>query len=81
MDAIGLVNFLLNLAIIVVGYLGFEKTKNQVYSYISIAFVIFAVTNLTTALELAALYTYPLIVLRVIGYATILFGLYKGMTK
>jgi hydrogenase/urease accessory protein HupE len=81
MDAVGLVNFLLNLAIIAVGYLGYQKKKNQIYLYMAIAFVVFAITNLLAALELATQYTSLVIVLRIIGYTTILYGLYKGMGK
>jgi hypothetical protein len=81
MDAIGTVNFLLNLAIIAVGYLGYSKNKNQIYLYMTIAFSFFAVTNLLTALELAAQYTLPMIFLRVIGYVSVLYGLYKGIGK
>jgi hypothetical protein len=81
MDAVGLVNFLLNLAIIAVGYLGYAKNKNPIYLYMAIAFVVFAITNLLAALELAAQFQSLIIVLRIVGYSTVLYGLYKGMGR
>jgi hypothetical protein len=79
MDPIGFVNVLLNLAIIAIGYAGYRKTKNRIYFYMALAFIVFAVTNLLSALEMSAQFLYPVIVLRVIGYVTVLYGLYAGM--
>jgi len=81
MDLVGLANFLLNLAIIALGYVGYQKTKSKLYLYMGMAFVVFAITNLIAALELSTQYYYPTLVLRVAGYLTILYALYAGMGR
>jgi len=74
---ITLLNFILNLAIIVVGLLAYRKSKNFVPLYFAGAFVIFASTHLLTLLGMAETLLYPILVLRTVAYLTLVFTLYK----
>ena len=80
-DTVGLLNFLLNIAIIALGYAGYQKTKGKLYLYIALAFIVFAVTNLLAALGMADQLLYPIIVMRFVGYVTVLYALYAGMGR
>ncbi len=80
-DPIGMVNFLLNLAIIALGYIGYKKTKWNLYLYMAAAFVVFAIANLAAGLGFGAELLYPLIVMRVVGYLVVLYALYAGMGR
>lgn len=81
LDPVGLVNFLLNVAIVAISYLGYRKTDGKLYLYMALAFGVFAITNLLSGLGLAADLLYPLIVLRVISYCVVFYALYIGMAK
>jgi len=80
LDPVGLVNFLLNLAIIVAGYMGYRKTNGKIFLFMALAFVVFSITNLLAALEMSAQFLYPIIVMRIAGYLIILYALYRGMS-
>jgi len=80
-DIVTLLNFILNLAIIVVGFLAYMKNRNFVPLYIAMAFVLFSITHLLTLLNLSEQMLYPIIVLRLIGYLMIVFTLYKILVQ
>jgi hypothetical protein len=80
-DLITVLNFVLNLAIILVGLMAYMKTKNFVPLYIGLAFVLFSITHLLTLLDMATAMFYPIFVLRAMGYVTIIYTLYKMMAK
>ncbi|MBU0531990.1 hypothetical protein KKB44_00695 [Candidatus Micrarchaeota archaeon] len=77
---ISLLNFILNVAIIVVGFLAYQKSKNFVPLYLAGAFVLFSITHLLTLLGMAETLLYPILVIRTVAYLTIIFTLYKLLT-
>jgi len=81
LDPVGLVNFLLNVAIIAISYLGYRKTNGKLYLYMALAFGVFAITNLLSGLGFGTDLLYPLIALRVASYCVVFYALYIGMAK
>lgn len=80
-DLITVLNFVLNLAIIVVGLMAYMKTKGATQLYIALAFVLFSITHLLTLLDMATAMSTVIFVLRAMGYVTIIYALYKTMGK
>lgn len=76
-EMISLLNVILNLAIVVVGFLAYRKSRDFVPLYIAGAFVVFSIANLLAFLGMAESLLYPILVLRTIGYLTIIFTLYR----
>ena len=77
---ITLLNFILNLTIIIVGFLAYRKTKSFVPLYFAGAFVLFASTHLLTLLGMAEALHYPILVVRTVAYLMLVFTLYKILT-
>ncbi len=80
-DTVTLLNFILNVAIIVVGFLAYMKRRNFVPLYMTVAFLLFSITHLLTLLDLAQAMFYPIVVLRFAGYLLLVFMLYKILTQ
>ncbi len=76
-DPIVFVNLVLCAVIVVLGYLGFRKTKNFLPIYVGSAFGLFGITHLLTLLGYRVLLTIPLIIIRIIAYTLVIYALYR----
>lgn len=71
-----LINFILSLIIVIIGYSAFKLNRGKVTLFISIAFSGFALTHLMTMFGLQTTMEYPIIALRIASYCMIIIGLY-----
>lgn len=81
MDPMYLVNLVLCIIIVVLGYWGFKKSGDSVPLYIGIAFGLFGISHLSILLGLKDTLETPLIVVRLLAYVVVIFALYKIVKK
>jgi uncharacterized membrane protein (UPF0136 family) len=81
MTPIYAVNLVLCIIIVVLGYLGYKKSRSKVPLYIGIAFGLFGISHLITLLGLKEAVTGVLIVIRTLAYLIVVFTLYKTAFK
>ncbi|MBU7024525.1 MAG: hypothetical protein HXS40_10205 [Theionarchaea archaeon] len=81
MDPMYLVNLVLCIIIVVLGYWGFKKSGDSVPLYIGIAFGLFGISHLSILLGLKDTLETPLIVVRLLAYLIVIFALYKAVKK
>ena len=80
LDPIYLTNFILCIVILVLGCVGYAKSKNKAPLFIGIAFALFAASHMVTLWGLkAALTTFLIVsdVIRVIAYALVIAAVYR----
>jgi hypothetical protein len=80
LDPIYVVNLVLCVAILLLGYWGYRKRRNVVPLLIGVAFGLFGISHLVTLFGLAGDWASVLIVIRVLAYLTVVFALYKYVT-
>jgi len=80
-DTITMVNLLLCIIIVILGYWGYRKSGNSVPLYIGIAFGLFGLSHLATLLGLKSTLETPLIIIRTLAYLIVIFTLYKVASK
>ena len=80
-DTIYVVNLVLCLIILFMGYCGYRKKKDAVPVYIAVAFGLFGISHLATLFGLTDSWTDVLIIIRVLAYLTVIFALYKYATS
>jgi steroid 5-alpha reductase family enzyme len=78
LDPIYIVNLALAAIIVVVGYLSYRRNKNKLSLCIAIGFLGFAISHLAFILGFKDLTENYLIVVRILAYLVILYGLYLG---
>jgi PAS domain S-box-containing protein len=76
LDPIYLVNLILAIIIVAIGYASYRLNKNKIPLYIAIGFLGFAVSHLAFILGFKGATENYLIVIRILAYLVILFGLY-----
>jgi hypothetical protein len=76
-----LVNLVLCIIIVVLGYWGFKKSGDSIPLYIGIAFGLFGISHLSILLGLKDTLETPLIVVRLLAYVVVIFALYKIVKK
>ena len=81
LDPIYLTNFILCIVIVVLGGVGYSRSKNKAPLFISIAFALFAASHMLTLWGLQATLTTFLIVIRVIAYALVIAAVYRLACK
>lgn len=81
LDPIYLTNFILCIVIVVLGCVGYARSKNKAPLFIGIAFALFAVSHMLTLWGLQATLTTFLIVIRVIAYALVIGAVYRLACK
>jgi hypothetical protein len=81
MDLMYLVNLVLCIIIVVLGYWGFKKSGDSIPLYIGIAFGLFGISHLSILLGLKDTLETPLIVVRLLAYVVVIFALYKIVKK
>jgi hypothetical protein len=77
LDPIYLNNFMLCIVIVVLGGVGYARSKNEALLFIGIAFALFAVSHMLTLWGLQATLTTFLIVIRVIAYVLVAVAVYR----
>ena len=77
LDPIYIVNLVLCIIILFLGYLSYKKSKDMIPLYIGIAFGFFGISHLATLLGLKVTLEYALIAIRTLGYLLVIFALYK----
>lgn len=80
-DPIYVVNLLLCIIILILGYLGYSKSKDAVPLYIGIAFGLFGVSHLAILLGQREALGSVLIVVRLLAYLIVIYALYKVAFK
>lgn len=80
LDPIYVVNLVLCIVILLLGYWGYRKRRNAVPLLIGIAFGLFGISHLVTLFGLAEDWASLLIIIRVLAYLTVIFALYKYVT-
>ncbi len=77
------VNLVLAVTIFVLGYIGYTryKSKGRMPLYIAIAFGLFGISHLATLLGLADTLNIILIIVRTLGYLTVIYALYSHLTQ
>lgn len=81
MDPIYVVNLVLCIIILALGYWGYKKSGDSVPLYIGIAFGLFGLSHLSILLGLKETLEYVLIAIRTIAYLIVIFALYKVASK
>jgi len=81
LDPIYLTNFILCVVIVVLGGVGYSRSKAKAPLFIGIAFALFAVSHMLTLWGLQATLTTFLIVIRVIAYALVIGAVYRLACK
>jgi len=76
-----LTNFILCIVILVLGCLGYSRSKNKAPLFIGIAFALFAVSHMVTLWGLKEALTNFLIAIRVIAYALVIAAVYRLASK
>ena len=77
LDPIYLANFIMAVVIAVFGIVGYVKTRDRSPLLIGIAFILFAVSHITTLFGLQATLTAFLITIRTIGYVLVAIAVYR----
>ena len=77
LDPIYIVNLVLCIIIVILGYLAYRKSKNTVPIYVGMGFALFGISHLATIFGLKETLSDVLIVIRTIGYLMVIFALYK----
>jgi len=77
MDYISVVNFVLCLAIVAIGYWSYSKSRAIVVLYAALAFALFGLSHLITFLGMGG--GAGLLVIQTMGYLFVLYGFYASM--
>jgi hypothetical protein len=80
LDPIYVVNLVLCIVILLLGYWGYRKRRDAVPLLVGIAFGLFGISHLVTLFGLAENWASLLIIVRVLAYLTVIFALYKYVT-
>lgn len=81
MDPVVLTNLILCIIILGMGVCEYIRTRSRVELYVGVAFGLFGVSHLLTLLGLSAGLTVPLIIIRLLAYLLVIFGLYTAIAK
>ncbi len=81
MDPVLIINFVLCIIVLTLGYLGYEKTKNLLPLYIGIAFLLYAISHMLGIFGLGIALEIPLIIIRILGYLLVIYALYKFISQ
>lgn len=76
-DPIYALNLVLCIAILALGYWGFNKSKDRLALFIGVAFGLFGLSHLATLLGLKEALTAVLLAVRTIAYFTVVYALYE----
>jgi hypothetical protein len=72
-------NFLLSMIILILGYATYSKTKNDSLLYVGLAFGLFGISHLSLILGYGTLLATPMIWVRLVAYLLVGYALYKQL--
>lgn len=75
LDPVTIVNFLLAFIILVLGIVEYKKSHNATVLCIGAAFGLFALSHLITLLGYATILSWPLVIIRIIAYLTVIYAM------
>ncbi len=81
MDMVTISNLVLSTIILIMGIWEYTRSQSRTVLYIGIAFGLFAITHLLSLLGLAASLSAFILVIRVLGYLTVIYAIYIVMAK
>jgi len=81
MDPISILNFVLSVIILIFGYWGYRKKRDLMPLYVGVAFGLFGLTHLLTVLGFREVLTNALLVIRTLGYLTVIYALYRSWKR
>ena len=81
MDPVVLTNFILCVIILGMGIWEYVRTKSRIELCVGTAFGLFGVSHLLTLLGLSSGLTVPLIIIRLLAYLLVIFGLYIAIAR
>ena len=76
-DPIVVINLILCVIILILGVMGYQRSRSAVPLYIGIAFGLFGLSHLVAMLGLQGSLEVPLIVVRIVAYLIVVFAVYK----
>ncbi|MFH1522778.1 MAG: TMEM14 family protein [Patescibacteria group bacterium] len=80
-DPLYVVNLILCISIIILGFWGYKKTNSKTSLYVGIAFGLFGISHLATILGLKSKIELILIIIRTLAYLLVVYALYRKATK
>jgi len=81
MDPVVLTNLILCIIILGMGIWEYIRTRSRVELYVGVAFGLFGVSHLLTLLGFSTGLTIPLIIIRLLAYLLVIFGLYTVIAR
>ncbi|MHB8084978.1 MAG: hypothetical protein ACYDHZ_04080 [Dehalococcoidia bacterium] len=81
MDMVTISNLVLSVIILIMGVWEYTRSQSRTILYIGIAFGLFAITHLLNLLGLGATLSGLILVIRVLGYLTVIYAIYIVMAK
>lgn len=80
-DPTTIVNLVLCIVILILGYYGYKKSKNKTVLYVGLAFALFGISHLVAVLGYKTALEYVLVAVRTVAYLLVAFALYKVFKK
>ena len=80
-DPIYMVNLLLCIIIVILGYWGYKRSNDAMPLYIGVAFGLFGISHLAILLGLRDSLENVLIVVRLLAYLIVVYALYQAASK
>ena len=81
MDMVTVSNLVLSTIILIMGVWEYARSQSRTVLYIGIAFGLFAITHLLNLIGLGASLSGLILVIRVLGYLTVIYAIYIVMAK
>ena len=76
-----LVNLILCISIVIVGYLAYLKKSDIVLAYLALAYVLFGISHIIALFGIEEQTSIPMVVIRILGYSMVLFAVYTASKK
>jgi hypothetical protein len=77
LDTITAMNFVLCVVIVALAIVAYSSKKNRIAMYIGVAFALFGISHFVNLVAPGPSFTDALLVIRTLGYLTVIFALYK----
>jgi len=75
LDPVTIANFLLAVIILVLGIVGYKKSRNTTVVLVGTAFGLFALSHLITLLGYAAMLEWFVVIIRIIAYLVVIYAI------
>ena len=81
MNTVAVLNLIFTIIVCALGIWGYTRKKYDVLLYIGIAYGVFAISHLLTALGLSGSLNIFIIIIRIIAYLLLIYAVYKLASK